>query len=231
MATRGMVIGSVQIKLEESGYSEGKTSLKDANEKTGGVQESCLDIAENDWQFGVFQKKNSSLNFEPQLLHSDEENLERIFWCAASDRILQSKQIVQSATDQSLMVGPSKVSTADEVFIQERSTSESNCEVLHIHKMVFGDDRPLSSTKARAMELRTPSKGKNACSIDIGVSAVAVYFGSLYSKQDNEIEQTSDCEVKKTIDTDGNHLSVVLSGHEQIVKYNKEVLYGSSQTF
>ena len=50
-------------------------------------------------------KKNSSLNSEPQLLHSNEKNWKVIFFYVESDRILQSEQTVKSEIDQSLMVG------------------------------------------------------------------------------------------------------------------------------
>ena len=92
------------------------------------------------WCLGIYGKKNSSLNSELQLLHSDEKNWKVSFPYPASNRILQNEQTVQSAIDQSLMVRQSKDSTLKVAFFKKISISEWECEVLHIKKVEFGDD-------------------------------------------------------------------------------------------
>ena len=128
--SRDVASGLVQMKLEEPDCSEGETLLKIENEITSGrIRESCLYVCEQNWPLGRECKKSGPINSEPQLLHS------------TSNGILQSAQIVQSAIGQSLMFGQSKVSSAEEVFFGE---SELECEVLHIHKGKFHDDKFLS---------------------------------------------------------------------------------------
>ena len=87
-----VVCGLVQMKLEEPGNSERKILLKDGNKITAGrVRESCLDNGDKNWLLAIDRKRDSSLNWEPQLLGSDEKNLEANFSRAGSDRILQKK--------------------------------------------------------------------------------------------------------------------------------------------
>ena len=92
------------------------------------------------WHFVVFGlvqmkleepdgKKNSWLDSEPQLFHSDKKNCKVSFSYADSDRTCHGKQIVQSAIDQSLMVGQSKSllqkSLSEKVHIVKRSVKYS----------------------------------------------------------------------------------------------------------
>ena len=160
-----------------------------------------MDIGEQDWPLGRECKKNSPFNSEPQLLHS------------ASNGILQSEQILHSAIGQSLMLGQRKVSTAEEVFFGESSNSELECDVLHIPKGKFNDDKFLSLSKASDLELNLPNDGETACAFDIGEDVVEVLLGSSYPKQDNERELSSDFEVKKAKGIDRNQLC--LSGREK----------------
>ena len=78
------------------------------------------------------RKKNSSLNSEHQLLDSGERKLRVSFSYSESDGILRSKQTVQSVIEHSLMLGQGSVSTAEETLFRKCSTSESDCELLHI---------------------------------------------------------------------------------------------------
>ena len=172
VGSRDVASGLVQIKLEDQDYSEGETLLKTGNKITAGrIRESCLDIGEQDWSLGRECKKNGPLNSEPQSLHS------------ASNRILQSEQIVQSAVEQSRMLGQSKVSTAEEVFSGESSNSELECEVLHIQKGKFHDVKLLSLSKASDLNLEFPNDGEAACAFDIGEDVVAKQLESSYPKQ------------------------------------------------
>ena len=214
--SRDVASGLVQMKLEEPDYSERETWLKRENEITAGNQESGLDIREQDWSLGRECKKNNPLNSEPQLLHS------------SSDEILQSKQVVQSAIEQSLMVGQSKISSAEEVNFGESSNSGLECEVLHIQKGKFHDDKLLSLSKASDLDLKFPIVGETACAFDIGEDVVTVLLGSSYPKQDNEREQSSDFEVKKAKIIDRNQLSMCLSGREEIVQYRRQPACSSS---
>ena len=207
----------VHIKLEEPDYSERETWLKRENEITAGrILESFLDIGDQDWPLGRECKKNGPLNSEPQLLHS------------SSNGILQSEQVVQSAIEQSLMVGQSKVSSAEEINFGESSNSELECEVLHIQKGKFHDDKLLSFSKASDLELKLPNDGETACAFDIGEDVVAVLLGSSYPKQDKERVQSLDFEVKKAIGIDRNQLSMCLSGREEIFQYTLELSCSSS---
>ena len=188
------------------------------------------------WFFGLVQmkleepdrKKNSSLNLEPQQLHSGERNLEASFSYVEDDGILQSKQIVQSAIEHSLMLGQSKVSTAEEILFQKCSTSESDCEVLNIQKGEFGDNKSVSPSTESDLGLKVQKDGKNDCPFDSGENVVPVQFESSYSKQDKKREQSSDFEVKKAVNTDLNQFSVGVFGREEIVQYRRELSYSSS---
>ena len=162
-----------------------------------------------------FCKKNSSLNLESQLLHSGERNLEAHFPYAECDGIPKSKQTVQS-----------KVSTAEEILFQKCSTSESDCEVLHVQKAEFGDDKSGSPSRESDLGLKFQKDGKNDCLFDSGENVVAVHLET--SKQDNEWKQSSVFEVKKAIDTDRNQLTISLSSQEETVKYRREVSCSSS---
>ena len=216
VGSRDVASGLVQMKLEEPDYSERETWLKRENEITAGRnQESGLDIGEQDWPLERECKKNSPLNLEPQLLHS------------SSDGILRNEQIVQSAIQQSLMFGQSKVSSAEEVFFGE---SELECEVLHIQKGKFHDDKFLSLSKANDLDLKFPIVGEVACAFDIGEDVVAKHLESSYAKQKNERVHSSDFEVKKTIGIDRNHFLMCLSGREEIVHYRRELSCISSTT-
>ena len=169
------------------------------------------------------RKKNSSLNWEPQLPHSGKRNLEASFSYAESDGILQSKQIVQSSIEQSLMLRQSKVSTAEEILLRKCSTSESDCEVFHIQKGEFGDNKSVLLSRERDLELKFQKDGKNGCPFDSGENVVAEYLESSYFKQDNEREQSFDFEVKKAIGTNRNQLTMGVSGQEEIVQFRRKV--------
>ena len=217
VGSRDVASGLVQMKTEEPDYSEGKTLLERGNEITAGrIQESCLDIGEQNWPLGRERKKNSPLNAEPQLLHF------------ASDGILQSEQGVQSAIEQSLMVVQSKVSSAEEVNFGESSNSELECEVLHFQKGKFHDDKFLSLSKASDLHLKFPIVGEVACAFDIEEDVVAKHLESSYPKQHNEREQSSYFEVKKAIGNDQKHLLMCLSGREEIVQCRRELSCSSS---
>ena len=104
-----------------------------------------MDNDDDDWPLGIDHMKDVSFNWEPHLLDSYKKNSEVSFSYVASDGILQSKQTVQSAIKQSLMVGQSKISTEKEVFFRKISTSESDSEGLHVQKIELGDDKSLTS--------------------------------------------------------------------------------------
>ena len=144
--------------------------------------------------------------------HSDEKNLKVSFSYAESDGIHWSDQFVQNAIGKSLELGQSKTSAAVEVFFRISSNSKSESEVLHIQKVEFGDDKSLTSSKTRDLELKLPSDGGNACAFDFGENVVPVHLGRSFSKQESEREQSSDYEVKKAIRTDRNQLLMCLSG-------------------
>ena len=187
--------------------------LKRENEiPVGRIQESGLDIGEQDWPLGNECKKNRPLNSEPKFLHSS------------------SNGILQSAIGQSLMVGQSRVLSAEEVDFGESSNSELDREVLHIQKGKFHDDMFLSLSKASDLELKLPNDGETACAFDIGEDVVAKHLESSYAKQEKERVQSSDFEVKRTIGIDRNHLFMCLSGQEEIVHYRRELSCISSTT-
>ena len=100
------------------------------------------------------RKKNSSLNSETQLLHSDEKKLELSFSSAANDGTPQSNQFERSAVEQSLMLGQGSVSPAEEILFRKCSTSESDCELLHFQKGQFGNDKSVSLSKKIDLELK-----------------------------------------------------------------------------
>ena len=126
------------------------------------------------------------------------------------------------------MVGQSKVSSAEEVNFGESSNSDLECEVLHFQRGKFHDDKLLSLSEASDLDLNFPIDGEAACAFDIGEDVVAVLLGSSFPKQDNEREQSSYFEVKKTKVIDRNRLLICLSGREEIVHYRRELSCGSS---
>ena len=145
VGSHDVVCGFVQIELDEPGNSEGKKLLQDGNKITAGrVRESCLDNGDEDWPLGIDRKKDSSLNWEPQLLGSNEKNSEMSFSYVASDGMLQSKQTVPSAIEQSLMLRQRNVSFAEELFSRKSSNSESEYGVLHKQKVELRNDKALS---------------------------------------------------------------------------------------
>ena len=113
------------------------------------------------------RKKNSSLNWEAHILHSGERNLEASFSYAENDGILQSEQIVQSAIEHSLMLGQGSVSTTEEILFRKGSTSESDCELLHIQKGQFGDDKSVSPSREIDLELKLQYDGENVFPFDL----------------------------------------------------------------
>ena len=150
------------MKIEDNGYSEEKTLLKEqkeiAVERTIGL---CLNISE-DWPLGRDCSRNSSLNSEHQLLHSDEKNRKVSFSYDASDRFLQSKKTVRNPIEQFLTMGQTKVTTTV-IFFQRSSNSKSECEKLHIQRVEFGEDKSLSPQKPSDEELKLLNDGENAC--------------------------------------------------------------------
>ena len=126
------------------------------------------------------------------------------------------------------MLKQSKVSTAVEVFFGEFSNSELECEVLHIRKGKFHDDKSLQLSKESDLDLKMPNDGETACVFDIAENVVALLLGISYPKQDNEREQFSDFEVKKAIGNDRNQLSMCLCGREEIVLYRRQLSCSSS---
>ena len=66
------------------------------------------------------------------------------------------------------MVGPSKVSSAEEVNFGESSNSELEREVLHIQKGMFNDDKFLSLSKASDLDLNFSIDEEASCAFDIG---------------------------------------------------------------
>ena len=179
--------GLIGTKIKDSRYSEGKILSKEGNEKAAmKIKESCLNISEEDWPLEIDRKKTSSLNSEPQLLHSEpqlQENWSVCFSCAASDRIVHSKLTVQKAIERSMMVEQSKVSTA-EVFFQKSSNRKSECEVLHIQKVEIRDDKSLTPPKTGDVEQKLLKDGENVFAYDFGEKVVTIHFESSYSKQD-----------------------------------------------
>ena len=174
------------------------------------------------------RKKICSLNSEAQLLPSDEKKLKLSFPYAANDGTAQSNQFERSANEQSLMLGQGSVSTPEEILFREYSTSESDCEVLHIQKGEFGDDKSVSPSREIDLELKLLFDGENSFPFDFGENVVPVQFESSYSKQDNKREQSSDFEVKKAVNTDLNQFSMGVFGREEIVQNRREVSYSSS---
>ena len=136
-----------------------------------GQDESCVDSC--DVIFGLAQmkleepdrKKNISINLEPQLTHSDVKNWKASFFYAESDEIFGSDRIAESAIQWPLMLGQSKISSAE---VLKSSTTESDSEVLHVHKMELGDDKTLTSPRASDLELKIPIDGGNASPFDFG---------------------------------------------------------------
>ena len=164
VGSHDVVCGLVQMKLEEPGNSDENILLKDGNKITARrVRESCLDTGDENWLLGIDRKKDSSLNWEPQLLGSDED---ANFSYAGIDGILQRKQTVQSAIEHSLMLGRSKVSTAEKVFSRS-SNSKMVCELLHIQNLEFGGDILLKPSKASDLEQRISNDGENVCAFEI----------------------------------------------------------------
>ena len=174
------------------------------------------------------RKKKCSLNSEAQLLHSDEKKLELSFSYASNDGTPQNNQFERSAVEQSLMLGQGSVSTAEGILFRKYSTSESDCEVLHIQKGEFGDDKSVSLSKEIDLGLKFQKDGKKDCPFDSGEKVVAVHLESSYSKQDNKREQSSDFEVKKAVNTDLNQFSMGIFGQEEIEQNRREVSYSSS---
>ena len=145
-----------------------------------------MDNGDGDWPLEIDHMKDISINWEPHLLDSNKKNSEVSFSYVASDEILQSEQTVQSAIKQSLMVGQSNISTEKEAFFRKLSTSESDSDELHVHKIELGDDKLLTPPKASDLELKIPIDGENAFPFDFGENVVPVHFNSSFSKQDNE---------------------------------------------
>ena len=123
---------------------------------------------------------------------------------AESDGIFGSVKISESAIEWPLMLGQTKISITE---VRKSSTNESDSEVLHVHKIKLGDDKSLTSPRAS--------------------DVVAVHIESSYSKQGHEQMQSSDFEEEKTIGTDRNQRSMRLTGQQEIIKYRREVSYGS----
>ena len=69
------------------------------------------------------------------------------------------------------------------LFIKS-SCSKSECEVLHIQKLEFGDNKTLSPSKTSDLEHKFLNDGENVFAFVIGESVVAVHIESPYSKQD-----------------------------------------------
>ena len=78
------------------------------------------------------RKKYISLNPEPQLTHSDVKNWKVSFFYAESDGIFGSDKIVESAIEWPLMLGQTKIFSAE---VRKSSTTESDSEVLHVHSL------------------------------------------------------------------------------------------------
>ena len=168
VGSHDVVCGLVQMKLEGPGNSEGKVLPKDGNKITAGrVQVSNLDNGQQDWPLRIDHEKNGSFNWEPQLLGSDEKNSELCFSYVAIDGIIHSEQSVKNAIEQSLMVGQCEVSTAKEVFLRKISTSEAECEMLHVHKVELGDYKLLIPSKTSDLEMNMPNDGARAKSLCI----------------------------------------------------------------
>ena len=220
-----VVLCLVRMKLESN--SEEKILLKDGNKiNAGRLRESCLDNGDEYYPLGRDRKKDSSLNWEPQLLGSDEKNRELNFSYVASDGILQSEHTVQSAIELSLMLRQSNVSFAEEVL-----NSGSEYEVLRNQKVELGNEKSVSISEASDLELKLQSDGENVFPFDFGENVVSVHFESSFSKQSSECEQSSDYEIWKAISTDRNRLSIGLSGQEEILQYRREVSCSSSPNF
>ena len=154
--------------------------------------------------------------------------MELSFPYAANDGTLQTDQFERSAVVQSLMLGQSSVSTADKILFQKCSNSESDCEVLHIRKEEFGDNKSVSPSRKNDLGLKFQKDGKNVCPFHSGRNVVAVNFESSFSKQDIERAQPSDFEVKRAVDTNQNQFSIGLTGREKTVKYMREMSCSSS---
>ena len=150
------------------------------------------------------------------------------FSYAANDGTPQSNQFERSAVELSLMLGQGSVSTPEEIFFREYSTSESDCEVLHIQKGEFGDNKSVSLSKKNDLGLKFQKDEKKDCPFDSGENVVAVHLESSYSKQNNKREQSSDFEVKKAVNTDLNQFSIGVFGREEIVQNRREVSCSSS---
>ena len=146
------------------------------------------------------------------------------FFYAESDGIFGSDKNLESAIEWPLMLGQTKISSAE---VRKNSTNESDSEVLHVHKIELDDDKSLTSPRASDLELKIPIQGGNASPFDFGENVVAVVFESSYLKQGHEQMQSSDFEVEKTIGTDRNQRSMRLTGQQEIIKYRREVSYGS----
>ena len=131
---------------------------------------------------------------------------------------------VESAIEWPLMLRQTKISSAE---VRKSSTTESDSEVLHVHKIELGDDKSLTSPRASDLELKIPIDGGNASPFDFGENVVAVHFESSYSKQGHEQNQSSDFEVEKSIGTDRNQRSMRLTGQQEIIKYRREESYSS----
>ena len=83
--------------------------------------------------------------------------------------------------------------------------------MLQIQKVELGDDKSLSPSNARDLELKLQKDGENAFAFDFGEIVVAVHSKRSYSQQYTDLEQSSEFGVKKAIDTDQNQLSIGLT--------------------
>ena len=98
----------------------------------------------------------------------------------------------ESAIEWPLMLGQTKISSAE---VRKSSTTESDSEVMPVHKIELGDDKSLTSPGASDLELKILIDGGKASPFDFGENVVAVHFESSYFKHGREQKLSSDFEV------------------------------------
>ena len=120
--------------------------------------------------------------------------------------------------DESIIYDVCDNSTAEELVM---SDTFIDGQVLHNQKREFGDNKSVSPSGERDLELKFQKDGKNDCPFDSVENVMAVQLKSSYSKKDNEREQCSDFDVKKAISTNRNQLTMGVSGQEEIIQYRR----------